>query len=100
MNPSHLPPILLLAEESYQGINGFIPNSRGSLMLDVVFLAMFVVLPVLAVSIWLVKKRGKYQLHKTLQPLVFVFSRQMKPRTPGGGESRSLYTTARFNIEA
>ena len=40
---------------------------RGSLMLDVVFLAMFVVVPVLLVSIYLVKQRRQYALHKKLQ---------------------------------
>ena len=39
---------------------------RGSLMLDLVFLAMFAVVPALGVSIYLVKQ-GKYQLHKQLQ---------------------------------
>ena len=39
----------------YPGLDGFLPFGRGSLMLDVVFLAMFVVVPLLAVSIWLVK---------------------------------------------
>jgi len=36
-------------------------------MLDVVFLAMFVVVPLLTASVFLVKARGRYQLHKTLQ---------------------------------
>ena len=52
--------------ETYRGIGGFL-GSRGSLMLDVVFLAMFVVVPLLALSLWLVKYRRNYQLHKTLQ---------------------------------
>ncbi|QDU30387.1 hypothetical protein ETAA8_55150 [Anatilimnocola aggregata] len=46
---------------------GFIPGSRGSLMLDVVFLAMFLVVPVLLWSVYLVKYRQRYQLHKQLQ---------------------------------
>ena len=37
----------------YGGINGFL-GTRASLMLDVVFLAMFVVVPVLAGSVYLV----------------------------------------------
>jgi uncharacterized membrane protein YozB (DUF420 family) len=49
------------------GLDGFLPFGRGSLMLDVVFLAMFVVVPLLLVSLWLVKFRRNYQLHKTLQ---------------------------------
>ena len=52
---------------SYPGIDGFLPFGRGSLMLDVVFLAMFAVVPVLAASIWLVKYRRRHQLHKSLQ---------------------------------
>jgi putative membrane protein len=51
----------------YPGIDGFLPFGRGSIMLDVVFLAMFVIVPVLAVSIWLVKFRRLHQLHKRLQ---------------------------------
>lgn len=49
------------------GLDGFLPGARGSLMLDVVVLAMLVVVPLLAISIWLVKKRRNYRLHKTLQ---------------------------------
>jgi hypothetical protein len=51
---------------AYSGIDGFIPNSRASIMLDVVFLAMFVVVPILAWSVRLAKK-GRYSLHKTVQ---------------------------------
>ena len=46
---------------------GFIPGSRGSLMLDVVFLAMFLVVPWMAFSIYLVRFRKKYDLHKWMQ---------------------------------
>lgn len=46
-------------------MDGFL-GTRGSLMLDVVFLAMFAVLPILAVSIAVVK-RGRFQLHKQIQ---------------------------------
>jgi hypothetical protein len=49
------------------GLDGFLPGARGSLMLDVVVVAMLVVVPVLATSIWLVKKRRNYRLHKMLQ---------------------------------
>jgi uncharacterized membrane protein YozB (DUF420 family) len=55
----------LLSQAAYPGINGFL-GFRGSLMLDVVFLAMFAVLPALAASIYLVK-RGRFELHKQLQ---------------------------------
>lgn len=51
----------------YPGIDGFLPFGRGSLMLDFVFLAMFVVVPLLFLSLWLVKYRRQYQWHKTLQ---------------------------------
>lgn len=59
--------VILVADSAYPGISGFLPGSRGSLMLDVVFLAMFVVVPILAASIYLVKYRGQYDLHKKLQ---------------------------------
>jgi putative membrane protein len=57
----------LSASDGYAGIDGFLPFGRGSVMLDVVFLAMFVVVPLLAVSIWLVKYRRRHLLHKRLQ---------------------------------
>ncbi len=50
----------------YPGIDGFL-GTRGSLMLDVVFLAMFAVVPLMCASIYLVKYRRKYDLHKLLQ---------------------------------
>lgn len=49
-----------------QSIDGFLPGSRASLMLDVVFVAMFLVLPVMAWSIAAVR-RGRYALHKKVQ---------------------------------
>jgi putative membrane protein len=55
----------LLASTDYPGIDGFL-GFRGSLMLDVVFLAMFAVLPALAVSIYLVRQ-GRFASHKKLQ---------------------------------
>jgi putative membrane protein len=48
------------------GIDGFL-GTRATFMLDVVVLAMLVVLPVLAASIYLVKYRKQYALHKRLQ---------------------------------
>ncbi len=48
------------------GIDGFL-GTRASFMLDVVALAMFVLLPALAWSVYLVKYRHKYALHKTIQ---------------------------------
>ncbi len=41
-------------------------------MLDFVFLAMFLVLPVMAVSVWLVKFRRQYLWHKRLQVILGV----------------------------
>jgi putative membrane protein len=58
----------LVAQVDLPGIDGFL-GTRASLMLDVVFLAMFVVLPALAFSIYLVKCRA-YDLHKKLQLLL------------------------------
>ena len=55
---------MLLA--TYPGINGFL-GTRASIMLDVVFAALIAVLPVLAWSIWLVKWRKNYALHKRVQ---------------------------------
>jgi uncharacterized membrane protein YozB (DUF420 family) len=48
------------------GIDGFL-GTRASLMLDVVFLAMFGVLLALSVSVWLVRNRQSYLLHKRIQ---------------------------------
>ena len=49
----------------YPGLDGFL-GTRGSFMLDFVFLAMFAVVPLLFVSIFLVK-RGQYGWHKRIQ---------------------------------
>ena len=50
----------------YPGIEGFL-GTRASLMLDVVFLAMFAVLPVMGWSIYQVRYRQRYRLHKRVQ---------------------------------
>ncbi len=50
----------------FSGIDGFL-GTRGSLMLDVVFVAMFLVLIVMGGSIWLVRDRRRFQLHKQIQ---------------------------------
>lgn len=47
-------------------MDGFL-GTRASIMLDVVFLAMFAVLPIMGWSIWLVKYRQNYRLHKAVQ---------------------------------
>ena len=48
------------------GMDGFL-GTRASVMLDVVVLAMFVVLPVMCWSIYQVKYRRRYELHKRVQ---------------------------------
>ncbi len=50
----------------YPGFDGFL-GSRASFMLDVVFLAMFVVVPATGWSIYQVKYRQRYLLHKRMQ---------------------------------
>jgi putative membrane protein len=50
----------------YPGLDGFL-GTRASLMLDVVFLAMFAVVPVMGWSIYLVKYRRRFLLHKRIQ---------------------------------
>lgn len=50
----------------YPGIDGFL-GTRASIMLDVVFLAMFAVLPAMGLSIYLVKFRRQYTVHKWVQ---------------------------------
>jgi putative membrane protein len=47
-------------------MDGFL-GTRASLMLDVVFLAMFAVVPGMSWSIWLVKYRRRFVLHKRVQ---------------------------------
>lgn len=56
----------LIAESAWAGVDGFL-GTRGSVMLDMVFLAMFAVVPVLLFSIYLVKFRRKYDLHRKIQ---------------------------------
>ena len=50
----------------YPGINGFL-GTRASMILDLLFVAMFVVVVVLGWSIAQVKYRRRYQLHKWVQ---------------------------------
>jgi putative membrane protein len=56
----------LLAAADYPGINGFL-GSRASIMLDVVFLAMFLVLPLMGFGIGLARFRHQYVWHKRVQ---------------------------------
>jgi hypothetical protein len=62
-------PLLLGQQETGAAapLPGFIPGSRGSLMLDVVFLAMFLIVPLMGASIYLVKYRRRFTPHKWLQ---------------------------------
>lgn len=48
-------------------MEGFLPFSRASFMLDFVAVAMVVIVPVMLWSIWLVKSRRNYALHKRVQ---------------------------------
>ena len=57
---------MLFPFAQYAGIDGFL-GTRGSFMLDLVFLAMFAVVPVMGWSIYLVRYRKKYQWHKVIQ---------------------------------
>ncbi|WP_425398368.1 DUF420 domain-containing protein [Aeoliella sp.] len=50
----------------FPGIDGFL-GTRASLMLDVVFVAMFAVIPVMGVSIAMARYKQRWQLHKTIQ---------------------------------
>lgn len=50
----------------YPGIDGFL-GTRGSLMLDFVFAAMFGIVPILIFSVYLVKYRQQYRAHKLVQ---------------------------------
>ena len=65
-----LPWFLSLVPNLLAQSTGFL-GTRGSLMLDVVFLAMFAVLPLLATSIYLVKQK-KYALHKLINLILGV----------------------------
>jgi putative membrane protein len=58
-----VPPTCLLAQQT---IHGILPT-RATFMLDFVFLAMFAILPVLAASLYLVKRLRRYQVHKRIQ---------------------------------
>lgn len=52
-------------------LDGFLPFSRATIMFDVVALAMVVFLPSLAWSVSLAK-RGRYELHKSVQTTLTV----------------------------
>jgi putative membrane protein len=64
--PKCLPAVALLGSADYPGVNGFL-GSRASIMLDVVFLAMFLVLPLVGIGIGLARFRRQYTWHKRMQ---------------------------------
>jgi hypothetical protein len=49
--------------------SGFL-GTRGSFMLDLVFVAMFVALPAMFFSIWLARYRSRYAIHKKAQIMI------------------------------
>ena len=64
----------LLAQASlpnYSGMDGFL-GTRGSLMLDFVFVAMIGIVPIMGLSIYLVKYRQMFDLHKNIQVVLAV----------------------------
>jgi putative membrane protein len=96
---------MLLAQTAFPGLPGFL-GTRGSLMLDLVFLAMFLVVPAMGLSIYLVKFQRLYQLHKTIQIvlaavlLIAVLAFEVDMRFGGGWKERaaaSPYWGAGFN---
>jgi putative membrane protein len=68
ISPHYLRSVILsnMGAPTYPGIDGFL-GTRASMMLDLLFLAMFAVVLVLAWSIGQVKYRRRYQLHKWVQ---------------------------------
>ncbi len=62
--PDESAPLELLAQ--FPGYDGFL-GTRASFMLDFVFVAMLAVLPVMGWSIWQVRYRRAYGLHKWTQ---------------------------------
>ena len=55
-----------MSASGYPGVDGFL-GTRAPLMVDVVFAAMFVVVAVLAWSVYQVKVRRRYSVHKWTQ---------------------------------
>ena len=48
-------------------MQGFLPGSRGTFVLDLIVVAMAVIIPVLFYSLFAVQKRKNYQLHRNMQ---------------------------------
>ena len=60
---------MLLAQATdavYGGINGFL-GTRASVMLDVVFIAMFLVIPVMGIAIAAARFGNRWELHRRIQ---------------------------------
>jgi len=53
-------------------VEGFLPMSRASFVLDFIALAMAAVIPMMLVSLYKVRKRKNHQLHKRIQVLLGV----------------------------
>ena len=51
-------------------MNGFLPFSRASLMMDVIALTMVAVIPLLFFSSYSVRVRARYTLHKRIQSIL------------------------------
>ena len=58
--------MLAQIDSDFPGIDGFL-QTRASFMLDVVFLSLFAILPVMLLSIYLVKYHRKFHAHKRIQ---------------------------------
>lgn len=58
--------LMLWAADGLPGYGGFL-GTRGSLMLDIVVLAMLAVVPAMVASWYLVRKRRAYGVHKRVQ---------------------------------
>ena len=59
-------PLSESSNREFPGWEGFL-GTRASLMLDVVFLAMFVAVPVMIWSIYQVRRNRRFELHKKVQ---------------------------------
>ena len=64
---------MIFAQQTVQQItsSGFLPT-RGSFMLDFLFLALFALVLLMGVSVWLVRSRRKYAWHKRIQIVLAV----------------------------
>ncbi len=51
-------------------MSGFIPGSRGSLILDLLVTAMAVILPLLGFSVFISRSRKNYRIHRVIQSVL------------------------------